>query len=153
MVYVHQGLYEKDGRVSLLYSGNEARHVTAEIKQGRGSHLALATLRQDGFVSLDAPKEGYVLTKPLLIPSGKIHINAHTEPGGFIRLALRHGDGVNDGDWLDGWGFDQGQAFQGDSVDTTLSWNGAQALDSLKGRSVRLHFWMNKAKLYSFWME
>lgn len=153
MVYLHQGLFEKDGRISLLYSGNEAPHVTAQIKQGRGSHLALATLRQDGFVSLDAPKEGYALTKPLRIPGGKLHINAQTEPGGFIRVALRRGDGVNDGEWIAGWTYDQGQQFEGDSVDAALSWKGAKNLDSLKSQSVRLHFWMNKARLYSFWME
>ncbi|MBI4623443.1 MAG: hypothetical protein HY736_09540 [Verrucomicrobia bacterium] len=153
MISVHQGLFEKDGRISLLYSGTEALHVNAQVKAGRGSSLCLATLRQDGFVSLDAPKEGYVLTKPLLIPGGKLHINAQTEPGGFIRVALRRGDGVKDGDWLDGWSYEQSKDFRGDSADATMSWAPAASLDGLKDRSIRLHFWMNKARLYSFWFE
>ncbi len=153
MVYVHQGLYEKDGTISLLYSGNEARHVTQHVKAGRGSGMGLATLRQDGFVSLDAPKEGYVLTKPLLLPGGKLHLNAQTEPGGFIRVALRRGDGVNDGDWIEGRNYEQAQDFHGDSVNATMAWKDGAELGALDGRAVRLHIWMNRAKLYSFWFE
>lgn len=153
MVSVHQGLHEKDGRISLLYEGIEALHVEAQVKKGRGSNLCLATLRQDGFVSLDARKEGYALTKPISVPGGKLHINAQTEHGGFVRVALRRGDGVNDGDWMDGWTFEDGSEFRGDSTDATLSWKGGTSLDSLKDRAVRLHFWMNKAKLYSFWFQ
>lgn len=153
MVYVHQGLHENDGKIALLYSGHEELHITQAVKMGRGSGMGLLTLRQDGFVSLDAPKEGYVLTRPLLIPGGKLHLNAQTEPGGFIRVALRRGDGVNDGDWLEGWNYEQAQDFRGDSVNATVTWNNGADLNAFKGRSLRLHFWMNKAKLYSFWFE
>jgi hypothetical protein len=153
MVYVHQGLIENAGTVSLLYSGNESLHISALVKKGRGSSLCLATLRQDGFVSLDAPKEGYVLTKPLLMPGGKLHLNAQTEPGGFIRVALRRGDGVNDGDWIDGWNYEQARDFNGDSTNATVAWKDGADLTALKGRAVRLHFWLNRAQLYSFWFE
>ena len=101
----------------------------------------------------DASKEGYMLTKPLLIPGGKLHLNAETEPGGFIRIAVRRGDGVKDGDWLDGGNFDDGERFTGDSVDKVMQWKSGTGFDALKDKSLRLHFWLNKAKLYSFWFE
>ncbi len=153
MVSMQQAIIEDESGISLYYDGTPALHVAEEVKTRKGTGLGLLRLRKDGFVSLDAQKEGYVLTKPLLIPGGKLHINAQTAPDGFIRVALRRGDGVNDGDWIDGWTYDQGRQFQGDSTDAILSWKDGQSLEALKGRSVRLHFWMNKAKLYSFWME
>ncbi|MBM3853333.1 MAG: exo-alpha-sialidase [Verrucomicrobia bacterium] len=153
MVYLHQGLHEADGRVWLLYSGHEARHVTAHVKQGRGSSLCLASVRQDGFVSLDARRDGYVLTKPLRIAGRRLHLNAQTEPGGFIRVAVRRGDGVNDGDWIEGWNFDDGGRFTGDSLDAVLEWKGGDSLEALQDRAPRLHFWLHRARLYSFWFE
>jgi len=104
-------------------------------------------------VSLDAAREGYVLTKPLLMPGGRLHLNAQTDPGGFIRVALRRGDGVTDGDWLEGWNYDQVRDFTGDSTDATVRWAKGDDMNALNGRAVRLHFWLNKAKLYSFWFE
>ena len=117
------------------------------------SHFCLATLRMDGFVSLDAPDEGYMLTKPLFCPGGKLHINARTKPGGFIKVAARRGDGVNDEDWPGGWYFEDGPFFSGDSTGTALEWKAKADFASLKGESIRLHFWMNQAELYSFWFE
>jgi hypothetical protein len=147
------GFVERKDRIYIYYRCDPVLPRLPLLKKSNAASLCLATLRQDGFVSLDAPKEGYVLTKPLLIPGGRLHINAQTEPGGFIRVALRRGDGVNDGDWMEGWTFEQQQEFRGDSTDAVLAWKSGSNLDSLKGRSVRLHFWMNKARLYSFWME
>jgi hypothetical protein len=151
MVFVVQGLPEKDGRVLVYYRGDEAFHTNASGQNGKIGHLCLASLRQDGFVSLDAPTEGYMLTKPLRCPGGKLYINAKTAGTGFVRVAARRGDGVNDGDWIEGWSFDDGPAFTGDSTDATLIWKSGKSFDSLKGDAIRLHFWMQKAELYSFW--
>ena len=72
-----------------------------------------------------------------------------------MRVAVRRGDGEQDGNWLQGWTFDEGDdfVFSGDSTDAMLRWEMKESFDSLKGQSIRLHVWMMKAALYSFWFE
>ena len=120
-------------------------------------NFCLATLRKDGFVSLRTPEKamgpGYMLTRPLLCPGGKLHVNARSGRDGFVRCAVRDADGVQDGDWLDGWNFQDGQPFSGDSTDAVLRWKAKRNFNSLKGRAIRLHFWFQDAELFSFWFE
>ena len=149
-VYVNQGIIEKGEQLYMYYRGVNTLHVP---QPRDGGEFCLAMLRKDGFVSLDTPGTGYMLTKPLLSPGGSLHINAKTKPGGFIRVAVRRGDGVNDGDWLEGWNFNSGPMFSGDAIDATLQWNGRKNFGSLKDQPIRLHFWMEKAELYSFWYD
>jgi hypothetical protein len=44
-------------------------------------------------------------------------------------------------------------AFSGDSTDHVVTWVGDPSQDALLGSSVRLHFWLTDASLYSFWAE
>ncbi|PYV17328.1 MAG: hypothetical protein DMG07_06120 [Acidobacteria bacterium] len=146
-VYVNHGVVDTGRQIYLYYRGAAGLHIKMP---GNESTFCLATLRRDGFVSLDTPGTGYMLTRPLLCPGGKLRINARTDPGGFIRVAVRRGDGDADGQWLRGWYFDDGPVFSGDATDAVLAWNNAPDLSRLKDRTIRLHFWMEKAQLYSF---
>ena len=98
-----------------------------------------------------APEEGFALTRALECPGGSLHINARTASDGFIKVAVRQGDGVNDGDWLDDYGYDRAAEFTGDSTDHGYRWKGGADPAALKGKPIRLHFWLKKAELYSFW--
>jgi hypothetical protein len=149
-VYINHGIVDMDKQIYLYYRGAEGLHLKMPKNE---STFCLATLRPDGFVSLDTPGTGYMLTRPLLCPGGKLKINARTEPGGFIRVAVRRGDGDPDGQWLKGWYFDNSTVFTGDSTDATLRWTGTPDFSRFKDRAIRLHFWMEKAQLYSFGFE
>jgi hypothetical protein len=153
MVFVMQGLPERDGKVHVYYNADNAFHIGAQVAKGRTGQLCLATLRRDGFVSLDAPKEGYMLTRPLRAAGSKLHVNARVAPGGFVKIAVRRGDGVRDGDWIEGWNFAEGPVYRGDSIDAVLEWKGRSDFAALGGQAIRLHFWMKSAELYSFWFE
>ena len=155
MIGACQGLPELHDEIYIYYRADAALHRKEDLMKNPSGQLCLAKLRKDGFVSLDAPTQGYMLTKPLLCPGGKLHINAKTQPGGFVRVAVRRGDGEQDGNWLQGWTFDEGDdfVFSGDSTDAMLRWETKKSFDSLKGQSIRLHVWMMKAALYSFWFE
>ena len=88
------------------YGGNSVHHDWWIIGSGQGldvpevhdpsiaangHHLCLATLRYDGYVSLDATvREGYVETKPVKPTAGQLFINARCEPR---RLRGGRGDG------------------------------------------------------------
>jgi len=91
-------------------------------------------------------------TSPKSIPITRC-FPVKTRPGGFIRIAVRRGDGERDGDWYEGLNFDEGVEFRGDSTGEVVNWKGKDSLDSLEGDAIRLHFWMQKAELYSFWFE
>ena len=153
MVFAIQGLVDRGDRTYLYYTGDAAFHLSKDVKEGKIGQLCLATLRRDGFVSLNAPDEGYMLTKPLRCPGGRLHVNARMQPGGALRVAVRRADGDRDGDWVAGWGFDEGPVLRGDAVDAGLTWKGQESFGPLAGKSVRLHFWLQKAELYSFWFE
>ncbi len=148
--FIGQGIIERGDLLYLYYASNNINHKP--ISAGRKFHVNLATLRRDGFVSLFTPGLGYMLTKPLLCPGNRLHINAQTEKEGYIRVAVRDGDGVDDGEWLDGWDFEDGPVFTGDTTDTVLEWK-QKDFNTLKGRSIRLHFWLHKARAFSFWFQ
>ena len=56
MVFGYQGMPEVGDKVHIYYRADEAFHVAADLKKNLAGHLSLATLRNDGFVSLDAGK-------------------------------------------------------------------------------------------------
>jgi hypothetical protein len=64
----------KDGQLLIHYNGRPDPHAQPgfrHVPPGMGGAFGLATLREDGFVSLDATgAEGIVETKPLQPPSG-----------------------------------------------------------------------------------
>lgn len=152
MVLCQQGVITlDDGRLAVYYSG-QARLHHGQMKPDT-TCIGLATLRSDGFVSLDAPTVGYMLTKPLRCPGGRLHVNAKTSSGGCVKIAVRDGNGERDGQWLDGWGYGENVPFAGDSTDQEVAWTTEASFGVLKDRSIRLHFWLEEAELYSFWFE
>ena len=110
-------------------------------------------MKRDRFVAISAGiNGGYMLTKPLSCPPGKLHINGRTNHDGFIRVAIREGEGVRDGEWPENWRFDTSIPFKGDSLDHSMLWEGDRGLTSFSGKTIRLHFWLEDAELYSFWI-
>ena len=142
------------------YGGNSVHHDWWIIGSGQGldvpevhdpsiaangHHLCLATLRYDGYVSLDATvREGYVETKPVKPTAGQLFINARCEPGGYVEAEVM--DPFNDV-WP-GFGRTDCQRFEGDSISHNLTWSGGAPGD-LRG-GIKLRFHLRRAELYSF---
>jgi len=61
--------------------------------------------------------------------------------------------GVRGDEWLEEKTFDRCVVFEGDSTDHVIQWQGGGTLDAMRGQSVRFHFWLQDASLYSFWCE
>jgi hypothetical protein len=151
---------EIDDKLFIYYEGREHPHSPGyRTKEDLlRSHICLATLGRDRFVSVGASSDGgFMLTRPLAYPGGKLHINAKTNTGdrkSFVSVAVREGKGVRDGEWDNAWRFDKCDVFSGDSLDHVVTWQGRDDLSSFKCEGVlRLHFWMADAELYSFWFE
>ena len=140
----------------IYYEGREYLHGPGHYRRDfMRSTICLATLKRDRFVSLGTDTDGgFMLTKPMACPGGRLHLNAQTEADGFIRVAVREGKGVRDGEWPDAWRFEKSDPFTGDSLDHVMTWQGDDDLGSFPGEGVlRLHFWLENARLYSFWFE
>ena len=73
MVFPSSSPIVKDGKVWIYYSGFTNLHnAPSEDHDGQ---IGLGTMRQDGFVSLDATSEGSVLTRPLKLKGSSLWVN------------------------------------------------------------------------------
>lgn len=107
--------------------------------------IGLATLRKDGFVSIDAgPTGGTMSTRSLLGASGPLHVN-YRASGGWLKVE------VLDADDQVVPGYDETECvpLQGDSVDQIVTWQSHSELPA-DVRPLRLRFIMRNASLYSF---
>jgi len=137
-------------------------------KRDGGGAMGLATLRRDGFASMDAGPEGGVLTtRPLRFNGRFMFVNLKTNtPGGELRIEILHADGrpitVTKNDTKQQLQPFTTNLFNPLAADQTLmgvSWQppapgqpGMQDLSLLAGRTVRLRFHLRNASLYSFWV-
>ncbi len=80
-----------DDRVLFYYAGSAAEHGKGdELKLGTasGMDIGVATLRRDGWVSLNAGETpGTLMTKPFSLPPGKLHLNVNAG-NGQVQVAL-----------------------------------------------------------------
>ena len=137
------------------------------------SSIGLATLRRDGFISLDAGNTGgHVLTKPFAWPqNGTLHLNTDAH-GGEVTVSVCQPDGTPYP------GYELSEPLTGDNPDTKVRWNGQQndtgqepvhthataeeagvtphphfeSHQKLEAdKMVRLRIMLKNAKLYSYW--
>ena len=146
MLYIGRGLVEREDRLDIYYAAHQRLHVP----MSGASHICMASLRKDGFVSVEAPGKGTLLTRPIECPGGKLHVNGCTGTSGSIRVSLRRGDGDMDGLPLSGWDQADSAAVSGDVLDEVVGWGNRDDLGDLKGRAVRLEFSLEQAELFSF---
>jgi hypothetical protein len=110
--------------------------------------IGLATLRRDGFVSLEAAAGGGSLTtRPLAVAAGTLRINAQVE--GQLRVEVLEADGRT----IPAFSRADCNPIQGDGTDRLVRWQGKPSLETLRGRSVRLRFHLAEGRLYSFRFE
>ena len=123
-----------------------------------GYSIGLATMRLDGFVSMDGYEPvGTLVTKPLLFEGDRLLVNARApetafdtdkDPGRpFGRLTVEMlGE---DGRPLPGYTADDCDAFTGDETSHVVTWNGIPSVGDLAGRTVKLRFNLRNTALYA----
>ena len=124
------------------YSAGASEHGIT----GRSGPICLAKLRLDGFVSVDAGDEtGTLVTKPFRCDGGPLSINASARDG-LVSVAVLDEAGVQ----YEGFSRQDCAPFDSDSVRHVVTWREKGSLDELKGRDIRLKFYLRSASLYSF---
>jgi len=107
--------------------------------------IGLATMRKDGFASLDAAyKPGTVTTKRLSGLAGELRIN-YRAWGGTVQVEVLDADG----NVLPGYSREDCTPLRRDAVDAVVRWKDKAELPA-EGRPIRLRFVMDKASLFSF---
>jgi len=120
-------------------------HGDAPVGQSPREGFGLATLRLDGFVSINAEKEGTMTTKPFVFIGDTLEINANAA-GGSIRVEALDPEGKV----IEGFAKKDCTAITTDSVRHVLKWNGKTDCQLIQARPIKLRFYLKKAKLYSF---
>jgi len=126
--------------IRLYYGGFDEEHSCP--MHGK---IGLATLRKDGFASLDAgDKPGEILTKRIRGTSGPLRVNYNAK-GGWLKVEVLDAEGKVQ----PGYSRTECDALQGDSVNQQVTWSGRKKLPAQAG-PLRLRFIMKNASVYSF---
>ncbi len=122
--------------------------VPGTVRPGAGS-TGLATLRRDGFSSMDAgDQEGTLTTRPVRFRGRRMFVNVDSAAGdlrveilnnrGKVIVPFARGDSV---------------PVRADRTLAPVRWRGSDDLSALAGQPVRFRFHLRKAKLYAFWVS
>lgn len=132
-------------RLYFYYSGR----LLTEGYWDSDAATGLATLRRDGFASLDADADGgIVITRPIRFSGGRLFVNL-AAPAGRLRFALVTPEGED----IEGYTFAECVPACTDSTSLELSWRQNADVSAMVGSSVRLKFELFDGSLYSFWFS
>ena len=125
------------------------RALDASGRQGNMS-TGLATLRRDGFASVDAgEKTGTLTTRPLWFSGAHLFVNADIRRGGELRVETldRRGNVIAP--------FTRAHCIPAKANKTRMAvkWKEAGDLSALAGKPVRFRFRLRNGRLYSFWVS
>jgi len=149
MVYGGNTMLVVDDQIRLYYLGANMGHCTRILPTTKPYHslgVGLATLRLDGFASLQPEaKTGEFTTKPLSIEGNGLQINGRCRAGGWMKAELLDPAGKP----LPGFTMDDCDAFEGDSIRHTITWNG-KAVVAVASVPVRLRVKLQAAEIFAF---
>ena len=130
-----------------LYFYSSGRRLNDVYWDGYTS-TGLATLRRDGFASMDADKKGGSLTTvPVSFDGSRLFVNA-----GARKLAVE----ILDSEGNPVPGFTANDCIILKNIDSTkqiISWKGGSDISFLAGKAVRFRFILTDGSLYSFWVS
>jgi hypothetical protein len=130
--------------IRFYYVGMTGRHwASYHGDDEKVSGIGLATLRLDGFVSVEGT--GTLTTRPLVFLGDGLDVNADAD-GGSIRVeALDPG-----GEVVAGFSKEECEPISADSVRHVLKWKGSEDCHQIQGKPIQLRFHLQDARLFSF---
>ncbi len=163
---VNGGLVVDDKKIYIFYIGfaggkdpikkdNPADYNWGEICASSGMHgegsLGMATLRRDGFASINSKKDtklAEILTEPLKFSGEHLFVNIDAPEGSLSAEVLD----VN-GKVIQPFSLENCISAKGNSTRTQIKWKGAKSLGRLAHKPVRFRFKLENGKFYSFWVS
>lgn len=112
----------------------------------RMARTGLATLRRDGYLSLDAGADtGSLLTRTIRIEGDRLEVNLQA-PKGWLRAELADEAGKP----IPGFTLTECAPVKGEGVSLPVRWKGGADLKRLAGKPVHVRFQLSDASLYAF---
>ena len=143
-LYAGYGLTRKGDEISFYYTTLKSMHVMPPPGSGI---ITRATYRLDGFTSVDAgARTGHFTTPALLLEGDGLELNFDGSQGGWIKVEILDAAGKP----LPGHSSSDADRLSGDSLRMPVTWRGKSDLSSLRSRTVKLRFTINKGKLHAF---
>jgi hypothetical protein len=117
--------------------------------RGKGNVTSLATIRRDGFTSMDAGEGGGDLTTRPVIFSGKYMFVNLRAPGGELTAEVLDEGGRP----IAPFTRENCMPVKGDRTLLPVRWKGAEDLGAVSGKPVRFRFYLSNGSLYAFWVS
>jgi hypothetical protein len=135
-------------RLYFYYSGR-GMQVNQAGRSVEAQCTGLATLRRDGFASMDAPGgEGVLTTRKVRFQGRYLFVNADAG-GGELRVEALDADGKV----VSPFQRENCAPIRSDGTLQRVSWTGADDLAVLAGKPARFRFHLRNAGLYAFWVS
>jgi len=130
----------------IYYQGEDCQHHGARSAKSKGGRIGLATLPLDRFICQQAKgKLGTITTKPFKLQGDTLQVNVDAGKGRFYAEVLDA-----DGKAIPGFTVNEAEVFSGvDELRLQPQWKNKD-LSALKGKTIRLKFYLKNAKLYAF---
>ncbi len=144
-----QGIISPEPGVwAMLASPRNITHNQGFYDKGteRPKRLSYVTIREDGFMAIEAEAEGEFWTVPLELAGKRLEVNAWTHFGGKVRVELCDETGAP----MEEYKLADCVPLTGDCLFEELHFQHRENLAELKGKPVRLHFHITRGRLYSF---
>jgi len=126
----------------IYYGGGQSAH-NVRLRDARRFGIGMATLRPEGFVSLEAgAEEGELVTRPLRSHGALLTLNANVQSGGAVRVFLLGANGA---------AIAESEPVTGDSLRASVRWKNGATIP--RDKDYRLRFQMKNASLYAFRVE
>lgn len=119
-------------------------HATPEQPNQGG--VCLATLREDGYVALEAESQGEFWTQPASFTGTRLLLNCWGLKG--ARVTVEFSDTY--GKPLPGFALADCDGLSGDHLWSPVTWRGAGDLSSLRGQLLRVRFQLHRMRLHGF---
>jgi len=132
-----------------LYFYHSGRALGASFWDG-GASTGLATLRRDGFASMDAgaDEEGTLTTRPVTFRGKHLFANVAAADG-ELHAELLDADGKT----IEPFSRANCMPVRADKTLQAVTWQGADDLAAANGRPVRFRFYLKGGALYAFWVS
>jgi len=131
----------------IYYTGQYSQHHCPASAQKESGKIGLAILPLDRFIGRQAGSQlGTIVTKPFQLEGDILQVNVDARGGRFYLEILDA-----EGEPIPGFTVKEAKLFGGvDELRLEPQWNSHKDLSLLKGRTIRLKFYLYNAKLYAF---
>lgn len=159
MVEVGNTVVQRDDRIDIYYGASACHHDWWMYGELEGldmpdepgvckTGLGLATLRPEGFVSIDSTvRPGLLLTRPFISDGSRLVVNVQCEPKGWFEVELTDADDRV----VAGYERSACDRFTGDHAHHAVTWGGKSLLPPrVLAQGAKLRFFSQRASLYSF---